>query len=60
MEEIFGLASKIEESGDAIGAWDLLFVLWMEYTDHEYFDEEKVPLIRERIDALLDLSLIHI
>ena len=46
MEEIFGLASKIEESGDAIGAWDLLFVLWMEYTDHEYFDEEKVPLIR--------------
>ncbi len=54
MEEIFGLASKIEESGDAIGAWDLLFVLWMEYTDHEYFDEEKVPLIRERIDALLD------
>ena len=54
MEEVFETASKLEEGGDVIGAWDLLFGWWIEYTDHEYFDEEKVPLIRERLDALLD------
>ena len=54
MEEVFETASKLEEVGDVLGAWDLLFGWWIEYTDHEYFDEEKVPLIRERIDALLD------
>ena len=54
MEEGFETASKLEEVGDVLGAWDLLFGWWIEYTDHEYFDEEKVPLIRERIDALLD------
>ena len=54
MEEVFETASKLEEGGDVIGAWDLLFGWWIEYTDHEYFDEEKAPLIRERIDALLD------
>jgi len=54
MEEVFETASKLEEVGDVLGAWDLLFGWWIEYTDHEYFDEEKVPLIREKIDALLD------
>ena len=54
MEDVFETASKLEEGGDAIGAWDLLFGWWREYTDHEYFDEEKAPPIRERIDALLD------
>ena len=54
MEEVFETASKLEEGGDVIGAWDLLFGWWIEYTDHEYFDEEKAPPIRERIDALLD------
>ena len=54
MEEVFETASKLEENGDTRGAWDLLFGLWIEYTDHEYFEEEKAPLVRERIDALLD------
>ena len=54
MEEVVETASKLEEVGDVLGAWDLLFGWWIEYTDHEYFDEEKVPLIREKIDALLD------
>ena len=54
MEEVFETASKLEEVGDVLGAWDLLFGWWIEYTDHEYFDEEKATLIRERIDALLD------
>ena len=50
----FDEAARLDEEGDPEGAWRILFVEWQQHTDHDYFDQEMVVKIRERIDALLD------
>ncbi len=50
----FDEAARLDEGGDPEGAWRILFEEWRQHTDHDYFDEEMVGKIRERIDALLD------
>jgi len=50
----FDEAARLDEEGDSEGAWRILFAEWQQHTDLDYFDQEMVGKIRERIDALLD------
>ena len=50
----FDEATRLDQEGDSEGAWRSLFAEWQQHTDLDYFDQEMVVKIRERIDALLD------
>jgi len=50
----FDEATRLDQEGDSEGAWRILFAEWQQHTDLDYFDQEMVVKIRERIDALLD------
>jgi len=44
-------ADKLEEKGDLMGTWNILFDEWKSHTDRDYYDEEMAVKISQWIES---------